>query len=353
MRRIVYFYPTMEPHFLDEQPGRTVRINSREYLFFSGYNYLGVSQDPEFRQLVVEGTSRFGWLFPSARISNTRLSVYRECEALLSSITGSEDTVLTSSGFSAGQMAVGGKPVINAPGSHPAILRERSGHPSFPDWAAWVVSGVNNGLFSGPVASDSLSPLSATLNDFGLLAGIRRDLDVIVDDSHGIGIIGRGKGVSGLVPRSGHLKYTFTYSLSKAFGIPGGAVSCSAEDASRLRALPAYTAVTPQSPGLLYAFIKGQQVYSRQLDKLRQNIARFSGAVADLPGISGHPELPVFILNGHYREEDLFDHGIIISSFAYPDPKGPRLNRIVLNALHTGSDLERLSDALHLVRRRT
>ncbi|HEY0896685.1 MAG TPA: aminotransferase class I/II-fold pyridoxal phosphate-dependent enzyme, partial [Sphingobacteriaceae bacterium] len=273
------------------------------------------------------------------------------CEALLSSVTGSEDTVLTSSGFSAGQMAVGRKPVINAPGSHPAILKERSGHPSFADWAEWVVAGVNNGRFSGPVATDSLSPLSATLNHFGFLTGIQKDLDVIVDDSHGIGIIGDGKGISALVPRSGHLNYTFTYSLSKAFGIPGGAVSCSAEEGARLRGLAAYTAVTPQSPGLLYAFTKGQPVYSRQLAKLRGNIAQFSEAVADLPGISGHPELPVFILNQDYREEDLYEHGIIISSFAYPDPNGTRLNRIVLNALHSGTDLERLSDALHLISR--
>lgn len=350
MAGIVYIYRRyMELHYLDDQPGRTASISGREHLFFSGYNYLGVSRDPEFRELIREGTSRFGWMFPSSRISNTRLGIYEECEALLSSITGSEETVLTSSGFTAGQMAINGQPVINSPASHPAILRSRSGHGTFGNWAGWLVSGINAGELSGPVASDSVNPLSATVNDFGFLNGIRAELRLILDDSHGIGLIGRGKGISALVPRGGHLQYTFTYSLSKAFGIAGGAVSCSAPEAARLRGLPAYTAVTPQSPAQLFAFTRGQSVYARQLKRLRNTIAAFSADVRDLPGITGHPDLPVFVLDERYREEDLLKQGIIISSFAYPDPNGKKLNRIVLNALHTDSDLGRLSDVLHRI----
>jgi 8-amino-7-oxononanoate synthase len=337
----------MQHNYLDDKPGRTVRINGKEHLFFSGYNYLGVIDDSEFHQLVMEGASRFGWLFPSSRISNTRIGLYEECEALLSTITGTEDTILTPSGFTAGQMSVREQNIINAPGAHPAILRSRSGHESFAEWIEWLVTGFNCGQLSGAVASDAVNPLTAVVNDFRFLADIKRDLKVVLDDSHGIGLIGDGKGISALVPAASHIDYTYTYSLSKAFGIPAGAISCSASEGARLRQQPEYAAVTPASPAMIFAFVHGQAVYSRQLRKVRSNIRLFAEAVSDLPGISSHPDLPVFILNDTYQAEELLKNDILISSFAYPDPKGRKLNRIVLNALHTSSDIERLSDVLH------
>jgi 7-keto-8-aminopelargonate synthetase-like enzyme len=38
--------------------------------------------------------------------------------------------------------------------------------------------------------------------------------------------------------------------------------------------------------------------------------------------------------------------GILISSFAYPDPTGTVIDRVVLSALHRDEDLERLCAAL-------
>ena len=86
-------------HEFSSTPGRTAFEKGREYLFFSGYAYLGLQHVPRFTALVKEGIDRYGWLYPSARISNTRLDLFAQCEALLSEITGAEDTVLTSSGF--------------------------------------------------------------------------------------------------------------------------------------------------------------------------------------------------------------------------------------------------------------
>ena len=107
----------------NERPGRTAFVNNEKYLFFSGYSYLGMQCIPEFAALVKEGIDKYGWLFPSSRISNTRLKLYEECEALLSNITGFEETVLVSSGFTAGRMAIEKfrDKIINLQPSHPAI----------------------------------------------------------------------------------------------------------------------------------------------------------------------------------------------------------------------------------------
>jgi len=73
----------MHIYSFDETPNRIAIINGKEYLFFSGYNYLGMNSVPEFAALVKEGTGKYGWLFPSSRISNTRLKIFEEAEELL------------------------------------------------------------------------------------------------------------------------------------------------------------------------------------------------------------------------------------------------------------------------------
>lgn len=336
---------------LDCKAGRTVRVDDREFLFFSGYDYLGISHQNEFTELVKEGISRFGWLFPSSRISNTRLSLFEECEILLSEVTGSQDTVLLPSGFAAGQLATSRyeKDIHNAPGSHPAITRNISAQSDFSKWSECLLKTANENRPDQTLvfASNSLDPLTATLYDFSFLLDIDKPVHAILDDSHGIGIIGKnGAGVSSLLPASKTARYTFTYSLSKAIGIPGGAISCSKEDADYLRNLPGYTSVSPLSPAMIYAFIQGQNIYAIQREKLHQNIAHFAELTKHLPGLKYDLRFPVFVLPDMLNEKVFENSNIIISAFAYPDPAGPRVKRIVLSAVHTPEDLERLTSVL-------
>ena len=196
-----------------EQPGRTAYINGQEYLFFSGYSYLGMQQVPEFAALIKEGIDKYGWLFPSSRISNTRLSLYEECEALLSSITGMEDTVLVSSGYMAGRLATAlwQEEVINLPPSHPAIQRPKT-------------TEQTRKIF----ALDSVNMLTAHISDFSFLNTVNKQQIVIIDDSHGVGLIGKdGEGICNKCPASHNTSYVLCYSLSKAWNIHGGAVSAS------------------------------------------------------------------------------------------------------------------------------
>jgi 7-keto-8-aminopelargonate synthetase-like enzyme len=332
--------------YLDQKPGRTATVEGKEYLFFSGYNYLGINADEEFIALVAEGTAKYGWLFPSARISNTRLAVYEECEDLLSEITGSEATVLLPSGFAAGRVASSylGGAVNNAPGSHPAILQHKSQINDFNDWRNWLLSQPANAAKPLIIASDSVNPLTSTVHNFSFLRNMSAPVMAVLDDSHGMGIIGEnGSGISSLVPRTHQVNYLFTYSLSKAFGISGGAISCSKEQVQHFKTTPEYSAVTPMSPAQVFAFIKGQHIYSRQRQKLMDNIAYFENCVKDLPGIQHQAGLPVFVLPAFIDESIFINKNILISSFAYPDPKGKMLKRIVLNALHTPDDLDFLT----------
>jgi 8-amino-7-oxononanoate synthase len=336
--------------YIDGKPGRTCTIKGKEYLFFSGYNYLGLSTDLEFNALVEEGAAKYGWVFPSSRISNTRLALYEEAEALLSQITNSEDTVLMPSGYAAGRMSTSyfDRLVYNAPGSHPAILQHRSGFVNFHDWKEWLLNTTLSD-HTAPViiAADAVSPLTASINDFSFLKNLAGPAVMVIDDSHGIGILGKnGEGISSSLPSKTGLEYLLTYSLSKAYGIPGGAISCTGERAKYFRSLPAYTGITPISPAPIYAFIRGQHIYQRQLKKLQENLMSFKAMIAERQDIIHVDKFPVFILPLGLNEVDFYMKDIVISSFSYPDPAGQKLNRIVINAAHTQNDLQQLAAIL-------
>jgi 8-amino-7-oxononanoate synthase len=318
---------------LSEHPGRTAFINGKEYLFFSGYSYLGMRYVPEFLALVIEGITKYGWLFPSSRVSNTQLALYEECEALLSSITQSEETVLVSSGFMAGKLATAlwHNEVFNLDPSHPAIQTNNNR------------ASVNE---SHVLAIDSVNVLTASITDFSFVNNNEQKI-IIIDDSHGIGLIGKnGEGISSALITNKNTSYVLTCSLSKAWNITGGAVSCSKSIADMLRTQPHYTACTPPPPSTLYALAKGQDLYQMQRERLKNNIFYFQSLIHGLDEIHFNTQLPVFILPETIDEHKLLEKHIIISSFSYPDPKGKKIQRIVLNALHTKDDLEILADNL-------
>lgn len=324
----------MDIHAFDRAPGRAGMINGKEFLFFSGYDYLGMQHVPEFAVLVNEGIGLHGWVFPSSRISNTRLKIFEEAEALLSAITRMEDTVLLSSGFLAGRIATAPfrNNIINVSPSHPAIRR----------------NGAHDD--AGVIAFDSVETLQASVTDIAFLETGNNNKIVIIDDSHGIGLIGNnGEGIISRLPQHNYIKYILTYSLSKAFHIGGGAISCNKEMADQYRSHYGYTSATAPSPALLHAFIKGQHIFALQREKLRSNTQYFYSLIEDITGIYHHPELPIFVLPETVDERKLYDQQIIISSFSYPDANGKKITRIVLSALHTRKDLETLAACLHKI----
>jgi 7-keto-8-aminopelargonate synthetase-like enzyme len=339
-------------YHLQNSPGRTTIADGKEYLFFSGYSYLGMSHVPEYVELVKEGLDKYGLLHPSSRISNTVLDLYGEFETKLSELTGSEETVSFSSGYLAGRAIVDftnpNNNCFTAPDTHPAI---KCGATTLPEeWKTYFIEKVNQSAKTHYILLvDSVNPLKASVTNFAFLHALHHDKKVtcIIDDSHGFGLPGTEvKGIFQNLPVFPNVSFVLSYSLSKAYHIAGGGVSCSNKIVSELRSSPFYTGSTPVSPAFVHAFLNGQSLYHRQQKKLQDNISAFISLIKDIPGICYHPDLPVFILP-ELDPEIFRAYNIIISSFGYPSASAKKINRIVLNALHTQDDLFRVSSMLH------
>ncbi|MEO7801107.1 MAG: aminotransferase class I/II-fold pyridoxal phosphate-dependent enzyme [Ginsengibacter sp.] len=342
-------------HQLDTVPGRTCLINGKTYLFFSGYDYLGMQSHPEFIEIIKEGFGKYGWLHPSSRISNTRLHIYEACEQLLSSKTSTENSLLLSSGFLAGQalhkiLSVY-KDIYYAPRLHPALNpNPTAAVPGFSKWSQETLDIINSNISAEPkiICFDAVDIFKPEINDVSFLTNIKADqkLIVVIDDSHGIGITGEiGKGASSYIHMQSNIEYVFVYSLSKAFNIIGGAVSGPKHIIDLLKHSPAYAASTAPAPGMLHAFLHGQNIYTAQLKKLKDNINYFTNSAKGL-SLSSDLNLPIVILNNINTDKELYDYEIIISSFNYPLSSSLKINRIVLNAGHTIEDIHQLISVL-------
>lgn len=340
-------------YWIDSQPGRTAKIDYKEYLFFSGYNYLGLSHIAVFNELVKEGFNRYGWIHPSSRISNTQLKVFTQFEQRLSTLTNCADTVCFPSGFTAGKTVVAAfvhqGEIYTAPDAHPAIQgNENPFDGTYSQWTELLIQTLSNKKAEAVVLIlDSVNPLTAEVRDLSFLQHIQQSVICIIDDSHGIGLLGEnGAGISDRLIRKNNIDYLITYSLSKAFNLSGGAVSCTnAKHAELLRAQPAYTASTSISPALAFAFLHAQEIYNQQRSQLKQNTNLFKSITNRNLIKRQHSDLPIFLLHP-INEDFLKKNNIIISSFAYPDPAGQKIQRIVLNALHTRGDLQALANCL-------
>lgn len=337
---------------LNNTPGRKCMIAGKEFLFFSGYSYLGMNHVKEYTDLVKEGIDKYGILFPSSRISNTRLKLYEKFEKKLSEITGM-DTVSFSSGYLAGKTIADilstHKNILVAPCTHPAIniaTAQRTNSTNFNDWKNEVVDLIN---FSDEnefvLLADSVDILKARVHHFSFIENIRpfKKIIFLIDDSHGIGILGKdGQGIISQLPQKENIEYIISYSLSKAFNIEGGAVSCSKKWTEKLRQHPNYTGSTPINPALAHTFIKSKKLYAIQREKLKKNIMWLK---KHLPHylLNHDDDIPIFICEEEMTEALFYDNGIIISSFSYPDPTSKKINRVIINALHAKKDLQRLS----------
>ena len=180
----------------------------------------------------------------------------------------------------------------------------------------------------------------------------RYDALVMVDDSHGVGVLGAtGRGSHehhGLVGQIDIL----TGTLGKALGgASGGYVSARAEivELLRQRSRP-YLFSNSVAPGIVAGSLAALDLLEADaslVTRLRENTAYFREAMARtgltiLPG--EHPVVPVMLGDARIATrlaERLLEEGVYVIAFSFPVvPQGQARIRTQVSAAHTREDLE-------------
>lgn len=223
-----------------QQVRRTyIRHRGQTLSYFGGCDYFRFASHPKILHAVSDGMKRYGLNVAASRITTGNHEVYLRLEKALADFFGAETAVLANSGYVTSMMVAQS---LAGQFSH-ALMDERA-HAALNDAAEFLRCPVLRfkhrdttsfaatlqrcGRQARPIVltdgmyahNGSVAPLAAYLK---LLP---RDGLVVVDDAHGVGTVGQtGRGsieVEGV--SRGRVVQNIT--LSKAFGVYGGAVIC-------------------------------------------------------------------------------------------------------------------------------
>ncbi len=343
---------TIKLNQLDTALGRSIQQNSQEYLYFGGTAYLGIPQHAGFLEHYLHGIRKYGLNNGTSRSNNVQLGIYEDAEGIAAERFGAAAAVITSSGYLAAQLTVhhfeNWGQVLYAPNTHPALWTK--GLPgvtgSFGYWSRHVVDLINKSNASRFVLiSNSINNLFPELYDFSFLSAIApgKEIMLIVDDSHGIGVLGDGMGCFNSLPKLPFVKVVVVASMAKALGVDAGLVLSSADIISALKKTNVFAGASPPPAAGLYAFMQAKEIYAAELEKLQRLCLYFSAALgAEKANFAAMEGFPVFLSEDQRLAELLLQQQVLISSFAYPVQDGELLNRIVISSWHEEGDLNLL-----------
>jgi 8-amino-7-oxononanoate synthase len=343
---------------IDGLPNRTITYQEREYLFFSGTAYLGLPQNPAFQQLLADQIGRFGTVFGSSRNGNLQLSIYEEAEVKLAATIGAEAALTLSSGMMAGQAVVNllqaqKTEFVYGPKAHPAIWNGPNVNiPSAPfsDWAAQLPDQLQK-IAPGPVAVlvNSIEAVRSEYYSFDWVDDLPTDrpITLVVDDSHGLGVLNNGRGIWPQVSQKPNVNLIVTASTAKAMGLPGGVILGNTETLNKLRGTAFFGACSPIPPVYLAAYLQAGTLYEEGRDKLHQNLMLAEKLLVPT-GLFTHAKgYPVFFTEQDDLYPFLLERDVFIYSFAYPTATDRANSRIVISAFHELADIQKLAECVY------
>lgn len=328
-------------------PDRIINIDGVEYLYFGGTNYLGMTTNPDFQNILFKSIKKWGTSYGSSRNANVTLSIYETAEKLLAEKIGTQSAVAVSSGMLAGKFVVEHlckttDAIFHFPDTHPALMSASS--------LPIIVDGKLNSKIFNPeistitVVADAIPALSVLLIDLNILFQIPHTVSItlVIDESHSIGIMGEnGAGILSEINTKNIDCIIITASLGKALGVSGGVIASNTTFINTIKSTEEFIGAAGMNPAFLETLINAQELYQLQKKKLQHNLDYINKHFMDRDGFTFNPNYPVIYFDNEIFSKKLFENKIITTSFKYPTASG-KLNRIVITANHENDDLKKL-----------
>jgi glycine C-acetyltransferase len=346
-------------------------VDGKKVLNFCTNNYLGLANHPKMKEAAARAIEAWG-VGPAAvrSIAGTQ-GLHIELEQRLAAFKGVEDALYVQSGFCANQAAI--PPLVGrdrATGQQDVIFSDRLNHASIIDGAR--LSGAKIVVYEHCDAQDAEKKIRENLPNFrrGLLItdgvfsmdGDIAPLDqlyevaekygvmTMVDDAHGEGVLGGGKGIVHHFGLQGRFDVEVG-TLSKAFGVVGGVIAGKkvVVDYVRQRARPFLfsSAVTPADTAACLAAVDLLEESSDLVERLWANTEYFKGGMAQLGFDTGRtqtPIVPVMLGEAPLAKEfsrRLFENGVFAMALGFPTvPQGQARIRVMNTAAHSQEDLD-------------
>jgi glycine C-acetyltransferase len=360
------------------QGAEVVLQKHREVLNFCSNNYLGLANHMDTIVAAIEGISQYGYGLSSVRFICGTQAIHKALEAKIASFLETEDAILYSSCFDANtglfetlldEDCVVFSDVLN----HASIIdgirlckaqRHRYHHDQLQELEQALQAAQSAKIRL--IATDGVFSMDGEIAPLQQICDLAEQYDalVMVDDSHGTGVLGatgRGSiehcGVMGRVD-------VITSTLGKALGGASGGFTTGTQaiiDLLRQRSRP-YLFSNSLAPMVVHTSLKVLDLISQASElreQLLENTRYFRQNLSDLgfdikPGI--HPIIPIMLYDAKLAQrmaEDLLAEGIYVIGFSYPVvPQDQARIRLQVSADHTRAHLDQGLEALSKVRQK-
>lgn len=349
--------------------GRYIVQNDTRYLNFSSNDYLGISQHADVITAWQQGAEIYGVGSGGSGHVTGYNEAHQQFEEQLADWLGYPRALLFISGFAANQALIAALTeksdrIIADKLSHASLLEAAMHSPaqlrrfahndvaSLQTLLGLQTDGqqlvITEGIFSMDGDAAPLADIAqATREARGLL---------MVDDAHGIGVIGEeGRGSC----YHQHIKpELLVVTFGKAFGASGAAVLCSESMADYLlqyaRHLIYSTAMPPAQACALSAALNAIRREDFRRAQLHANIAQFRAGAAQLPLqlMASQTAIQPLIVGDNQSAVNLAatlrECGLWLTAIRPPTvPVGTARLRVTLTSSHTREDIDKLLEALY------
>jgi len=364
-----YFHAISASHAATE-----VTIDGRRLVMVGSNNYLGLTHHPKVQEAARKAIDRFGTGCSGSRFLNGTLSLHLELEERLAAFFGKEAALTFGTGF---QTNVGVLSVIA--GKNDFVFCDRENHASIFEGVRLSFANVKKYrhndmddlerlLQLAPPEAGKLIVTDGVFSMLGDLVNLPRlveiarkyDAKVLVDDAHGVGVL--GKGGRGTAEHFGIDVDLLTGTFSKSFASLGGFVVGDADVIAYVkhtaRAMIFSASITPASAAAALAALDVMENEPEHRLRLLENVQFMRRGLAEIGFDTNGCEsaiIPIKIgddVTTFVAWRTLFQEGVFTNAVVPPAvPQGQSLLRTSYMATHTRAQLSRVLDVFSRVGR--
>ncbi|HMO14884.1 MAG TPA: aminotransferase class I/II-fold pyridoxal phosphate-dependent enzyme [Pirellulaceae bacterium] len=265
----------------------TTRIDGRELISFSSYNYINMSGNPEVTAAAKSAIDQFGTSSSASRLVSGEKTVHKQLERELAQFLGVEDVVTMAGGHATNESTIG-----HLVGAGDLILHDALAHNSIIQGAAlsgarrrsflhndWrnldeVLSEIRHEYRRVLVAIEGLYSMDGDSPDLARFVEIKKKHKVwlFVDEAHSIGTLGpTGRGIGEIYGVDRTDVEVWMGTLSKSMGSVGGFIGGKRSLIEYLRYTnPGFVFAAALAPVNAAAALASLRILKREPERVRQ-----------------------------------------------------------------------------------
>ncbi len=365
----------MYPYFqaLSDSEGVTATLNGKEVIMLGSNNYLGLTTDPRVRQSAIDAIKRYGTSVTGSRFLNGTLELHLELEKRLAKFVGKEAAIVFSTGY---QSNVGALTAVLQKGDY--VILDKDDHASIVDGCVMSqcemkrfrhnsMESLETVLSKIPAEAGKLVVVDGVYSMGGDIAPLpemiaiceKYGARVMVDDAHGIGVTGNGRGTAahfGLTDKVDLIMGTFSKSFASIGGFIAGDADVIYYIQHKARSLIFSAALPAPNAAAVLTALDIMETESQHVENLWDNAEYMRKGLNEMgydTGSSNTPIIPV-ILGEDFRVglawHAMIEEGVYTNAVVSPaaPPRGGLL-RTSYTATHRREHLDRALHAFKVV----